>query len=75
MSEGNEDAGESLLIYKNPKVGLISPNTYTKIMLDPVLIFRGLKKGRNLAGSSTADSRYVLRVDPSGTVQRLRDGR
>ena len=41
MSEGNENAGESLLIYKSPKVVLIPPNTYTKFMLDPVLIFRG----------------------------------
>ena len=41
MSEGNEAAGESLLIYKNPRVALIPPNSYTKIMLDPVLIFRG----------------------------------
>jgi hypothetical protein len=41
MHEGNEDAGESLLIYKNPKVALIPPHTYTKIMLDPVLMFRG----------------------------------
>jgi hypothetical protein len=41
MNEGNENAGESLLIYKNPKVPLIPPNTYTRIMLDPVLIFRG----------------------------------
>jgi hypothetical protein len=43
MSEGNEDAGESLLIYKNPKAALIPPHTYTKIMLDPVLLFRGPK--------------------------------
>ena len=41
MSEGNENAGEPLLIYKSPKVALIPPNTYTKFMLDPVLIFRG----------------------------------
>jgi len=41
MTQGNEDAGESLLIYKNPKVALLPPNSYTKIMLDPVLIFRG----------------------------------
>ncbi|HJT20037.1 MAG TPA: DUF3313 domain-containing protein [Nitrospira sp.] len=41
MTEGNEDAGESLLIYKNPKAALIPPGTYTKIMLDPVLFFRG----------------------------------
>jgi hypothetical protein len=41
MAQGNEDAGESLLIYKNPKVALLPPNSYTKIMLDPVLIFRG----------------------------------
>ena len=41
MSPGNEDAGESLLIYKNPKAALIPPNSYTMIMLDPVLIFRG----------------------------------
>jgi hypothetical protein len=41
MSEGNENAGESLLIYKSPRVALIPPNTYTKFMLDPVLIFRG----------------------------------
>ncbi|HEX6951079.1 MAG TPA: DUF3313 domain-containing protein [Nitrospira sp.] len=41
MVEGNEDAGESLLLYKNPRVAQIPPNTYTKIMLDPVLVFRG----------------------------------
>jgi len=41
MVEGNEDAGESLLIYKSPRVAQIPPNTYTKFMLDPVLVFRG----------------------------------
>lgn len=41
MTEGNEDADESLLIYKNPRVSQIPPNTYKKFMLDPVLIFRG----------------------------------
>jgi hypothetical protein len=41
MVEGNEDAGESLLIYRNPRVAKIPPNTYKKFMLDPVLIFRG----------------------------------
>ncbi len=41
MTEGDENAGESLLIYKNPKVLHIPPNSYTKIMLDPVLVFRG----------------------------------
>lgn len=41
MVEGNEDAGESLLIYKNPRVAQIPPNTYKKFMLDPVLVFRG----------------------------------
>jgi hypothetical protein len=41
MVEGDEDAGESLLTYKNPRVAQIPPNTYKKFMLDPVLIFRG----------------------------------
>ncbi len=41
MSEGNEQAGEPLLIYKGPRLALIPPNTYTKLMLDPVLLFRG----------------------------------
>ncbi|HKT34504.1 MAG TPA: DUF3313 domain-containing protein [Nitrospira sp.] len=41
MIEGDEDAGESLLVYKNPRAALIPPNTYKKFMLDPVLIFRG----------------------------------
>jgi len=41
MVEGNEDAGESLLIYRNPRVAQIPPNTYKKFMLDPVLFFRG----------------------------------
>jgi len=41
MSPGNEDAGESLLIYKNPKAARLPPDSYTMIMLDPVLIFRG----------------------------------
>ena len=41
MVEGNEDAGESLLIYRNPRVAQIPPNTYKKFMLDPVLVFRG----------------------------------
>ena len=41
MTEGDENAGESLLIYKNPRVSQIPPNTYKKFMLDPVLIFRG----------------------------------
>lgn len=47
MSEGDENAGESLLIYKNPKAALFAPNSYTKIMLDPVLIFRGPKTKMN----------------------------
>jgi uncharacterized protein DUF3313 len=41
MVEGDENAGESLLIYKNPRVALIPPQTYRKFMLDPVLVFRG----------------------------------
>lgn len=41
MVEGNEDMGESLLIYKNPRIAQIPPNTYKKFMLDPVLVFRG----------------------------------
>ena len=41
MVEGDEDAGESLLVYKNPRTALIPPNTYKKFMLDPVLVFRG----------------------------------
>lgn len=41
MTRGNEDAGESLLIYKNPRVPSIPPNSYKKILLDPVLVFRG----------------------------------
>ena len=41
MIEGDEDAGESLLIYKNPRVVQIPPQTYKKFMLDPVLVFRG----------------------------------
>jgi Protein of unknown function (DUF3313) len=41
MVEGNEDAGESLLIYKSPRIAEIPPNTYKKFMLDPVLVFRG----------------------------------
>src|SRR5690348_8796228 len=41
MVEGDEHAGESLLIYRNPRVAVIPPNTYKKFMLDPVLVFRG----------------------------------
>ena len=41
MIEGDEKAGESLLIYRNPRVAQIAPNTYKKFMLDPVLVFRG----------------------------------
>jgi len=41
MIEGDEKAGESLLIYRNPRVDQIAPNTYKKFMLDPVLVFRG----------------------------------
>ena len=41
MSEGDESVGESLLIYKNPRVAQIPPHTYKKFMLDPVLVFRG----------------------------------
>src|SRR5690348_15582033 len=41
MVDGNEDAGESLLIYKSPRIAQIPPNTYKKFMLDPVLVFRG----------------------------------
>jgi len=41
MIEGDENAGESLLSYKNPRVAQIPPNTYKKFMLDPVLVFRG----------------------------------
>lgn len=41
MTEGNEEQGESLLVYKNPRAALIPKGTYTKILLDPVLIYRG----------------------------------
>lgn len=41
MVEGDEQAGESLLIYRNPRVAQIPPQTYKKFMLDPVLVFRG----------------------------------
>ena len=41
MIEGDEKAGESLLIYKNPRAAQIPPHTYRKFMLDPVLVFRG----------------------------------
>jgi hypothetical protein len=47
MSEGNEKAGESLLIYKNPKVALLPSRSYSKILLDPVLVFRGPKSKMN----------------------------
>lgn len=43
MTEGIESAGESLLIYKNPNVARLPPNSYTKILLDPVLVFRSLE--------------------------------
>src|SRR4029453_3602136 len=41
MVEGDEQAGGSLVAYKNPRVAQIPPNTYKKFMLDPVLVFRG----------------------------------
>lgn len=47
MIEGDESAGESLLIYKSPRVAQIPPNTYKKFMLDPVLIFRGPQSKMN----------------------------
>lgn len=47
MVEGDENAGESLLIYRNPRVALIQPNTYKKFMLDPVLVFRGPQSKMN----------------------------
>jgi hypothetical protein len=58
MSEGNESAGESLLIYKNPRIASIPPNTYTKFMLD-------------LAAPSTAHGRYLLCADLPGSFQGL----
>ena len=47
MIEGDENAGESLLIYRNPRVASIPPNTYKKFMLDPVLVFRGPQSKMN----------------------------
>ncbi len=32
---------EALLVYRNPRLLLIPKGTYTRIMLDPVLVFRG----------------------------------
>ncbi|MEX5215945.1 MAG: DUF3313 domain-containing protein [Nitrospiraceae bacterium] len=64
MTKGDESAGESLLIYKNPKVALIPPSTYTKILLDPVLIFRGPEsKMRGISQAQAqlmADTFYAL---------------
>jgi len=39
MHKGAE--GETLLLYRNPKVDSIRRGTYTKFMLDPVLVYRG----------------------------------
>jgi hypothetical protein len=47
MIEGDENAGESLLVYRNPRVASIPPNTYKKFMLDPVLVFRGPQSKMN----------------------------
>lgn len=41
MRHGNEENGESLLLYRNPKIPSIPKGSYTKFILDPVLIFRG----------------------------------
>jgi hypothetical protein len=64
MTEGNEDAGESLLVYKNPKAALIPSGTYSKIMVDPVLIFRGPQsKMQGISQSEAqlmADTFYAL---------------
>jgi len=64
MVEGNEDAGESLLIYRNPRVAQIPPNTYKKFMLDPVLVFRGPQsKMEGISQEQTqlmADTFYAL---------------
>lgn len=64
MSHGNEDLGESLLIYKNPKVATLPPNSYTKILLDPVLIFRGpeskMKGVSQKEAQVIADTFYAL---------------
>ena len=64
MTEGNESAGESLLIYKNPKAAQLPPNSYTKILLDPVLIFRGPEsKMRGISQAQAqlmADTFYAL---------------
>jgi hypothetical protein len=64
MSEGNENAGESLLIYKNPKVVLMPPNSYIRIKLDPVLIFRGPESKMNGISQNQAqvmaDTFYAL---------------
>ncbi|HSE60139.1 MAG TPA: DUF3313 domain-containing protein [Nitrospiraceae bacterium] len=64
MTEGNESAGESLLIYKNPTVAQLPPHSYTKILLDPVLIFRGPEsKMRGISQAQAqlmADTFYAL---------------
>lgn len=64
MTEGNESAGESLLIYKNPKVASLPPNSYTRILLDPVMVFRGPEsKMHGITQAQTqllADTFYAL---------------
>ncbi len=40
MQEGKE--GEALLVYHNPKADKVPKGYYTKILLDPVLVYRGL---------------------------------
>lgn len=55
---------EALLIYRNPKVAAIPKGTYTKFMLDPVLVFRGseskMKGVSQQEGQLMADTFYAL---------------
>lgn len=55
---------EALLVYRNPKVAAIPRGTYTKFMLDPVLVFRGaeakMKGVPQEQAQAIADTFYAL---------------
>jgi hypothetical protein len=76
MTKGDESAGESLLVYKNPKGPYSGQLVYENLAGSCVDLPRsGIKDARDLTESSATPGRHVLCVDLPGAVQRLRDGR
>ena len=60
MREGNEDKGEGLLVYRNPKYvnNKEKFRSYDKILLDPVMAYRG--KESRMSGVTAEDAQSIV---------------